>query len=135
VLDEAKRIFAELKVPADKAQELIALQAKVAREQEYQQRRALDELADESKKDSEFGGRHWPDTQTKLAKMWAVTGIEFFKTLEAHGAGMHPTVIRGLLKLHDAAGLSEDRLVGGGRAPNGANDPRAQQPKLQDLNP
>jgi hypothetical protein len=118
VLAEAKQLFAELKIPADKAQALVNLQAKVEQDRAAQWARDVETLTHASRTDKEFGGRNWADTETKLAKVRNLCGVRFNDAMQAYGAGNDPEVIRGLLKLHDAAGLSEDRFVSGGKPPS-----------------
>jgi hypothetical protein len=118
VLADAKSIFAELKIAPEKAQELVNLQARVEQKRLQDQIEYQKTLTELTKNDPEFGGLlKWPVTESKLAAIRSHVGSKFIDALNAQGLGNHPEVIRGLIKLHDAAGLSEDRLVPGARAP------------------
>lgn len=134
LLAEAKGIFAELKIPADKAQDLVNIQVRVEQKRLADAVRHQKALTEQTKNDPEYGGvLKWPATETKLAAIRQHVGAKFIDALNAQGLGNHPEVIRGLLKLHDAAGLSEDRLVPGGRAP--VSDARARYPNTPGMNP
>lgn len=127
LLEQALPVFKGLNLTQEQAQELIDLQAGFA-EKESQAltdawENTMTEWVDQSKSDSEFGGKVFTETLVNAKEAISAFGNDGFKSmLETTGVGNHPEMIRFLNKIGKIT-KEHDILPGGskgGEQPNQA---------------
>lgn len=120
-VDEFKAIAAELKLPADSAQKVVDLYAKLEQKRSEAFAAQVSEWGDQVKADKEIGGKNLEaNIATAKAAVDKFATPEFKSMLDATGMGNHPEVVRMFVKIGKA--ISEDTMVRGtpGDAPKSA---------------
>lgn len=111
-VDEFKAIATELKLPAESAQKVVDLYAKLEQKRSEAFAAQVDEWGNQVKADKEIGGKN---LEVNLAAAKAAVekfGTPEFKSmLDATGMGNHPEVVRMFVKIGKA--ISEDTMVRG----------------------
>lgn len=110
--DEFKGIAAELKLPAESAQKVVDLYAKLQAKQAESFANQVQAWGDEVKADKEIGGDKLAENLAVAKKaVDAFGGDEIRSLLDSTGMGNHPAVVRMMVKIGKA--ISEDGFVKG----------------------
>jgi len=122
-VDELKTFAKEKNLSQEETQKLVDLGAKTVQKVEAGYRehvaKAQAEWAEASKTDKEFGGDNLAENIAVAKKALDTFGSpELSQMLKESGLGNHPEVIRAFYRMGKA--VSEDRLVPGGKKPEGA---------------
>lgn len=115
-VDEFKVIATELKLPADSAQKVVDLYAKLEAKRAEAFADQVHAWGEEVKADKEIGGDKLNSTLASARKVVDTFGSDAFKSLlNSTGMGNHPEVVRMLAKIGKA--ISEDGFVNGAPKP------------------
>jgi hypothetical protein len=111
-VDEFKAIATELKLPAEGAQKVVDLYAKLEQQRSEAFANQVQAWGDEVKADKEIGGDKLAENLAVAKKaVDAFGGDEIRSLLDSTGMGNHPAVVRMMVKIGKA--ISEDGFVKG----------------------
>lgn len=126
LMEQAKPLFKELNLTQEQAQKLVDLQTRsVAEQQERMEdswRTTLEEWANETKNDKEFGGKAFEENvAVAKAALKEFATDDFKEMLNFTGVGNHKEMVRFLYRVGKA--ISNDKILQGSRSPESTKDP------------
>lgn len=111
-VDEFKAVAAELKLPAESAQKVVDLYAKLQQQRADAFAAQVETWGEQVRADKELGGTKLDETLATARKTVDTFGTPKFKALlNSTGMGNHPEVVRMMAKIGKA--ISEDTIVRG----------------------